>query len=197
MNASRYEQAFADTGAVVTVGEIRLPSGRAVVCDPFRCTDAPTLARRVPAGLYGVEVRTVSTASWGCRVALARLVIRPRAHAARLQRAELDGAEDGTCVESGVACFLAAEAREAFGTELRAFYAREEAKYLDVLGRDFTPERSESCAGDGRWVLHRLRATDLDVAMFSSGLGDGAHETFWAQDERGDIAALVTDFGLL
>ena len=47
-------------------------------------------------------------------------------------------------------------------------------------------------------MLHRpLKDLDVNVAVFSSGWGDGFYASYWGEDEAGNVLALVTDFGVL
>ncbi|WP_317615143.1 MULTISPECIES: DUF4241 domain-containing protein [Bacillus] len=34
----------------------------------------------------------------------------------------------------------------------------------------------------------------MDIAMFTTGFGDGMYPSFWGLDENGEPACLVTDF---
>jgi len=46
----------------------------------------------------------------------------------------------------------------------------------------------------GWWAFHQPEGSDLQIAVFTSGLGDNRYETFWGLTDAGDPATLVIDF---
>jgi hypothetical protein len=71
---------------------------------------------------------------------------------------------------------------------------------VDVKARLF--ERSPSGPGPvGRlrkWAdIDRDSKSDLHLIAFSSGCGDGYYASYWGYGDSGEIACLLTDFGLL
>jgi hypothetical protein len=40
-------------------------------------------------------------------------------------------------------------------------------------------------------------STGLNGAIFLSGIGDGAHPSYWGHDDTGEVTCLMTHFGLL
>ena len=47
------------------------------------------------------------------------------------------------------------------------------------------------------WANFLIGSSGLNVAVFSSGVGDGLYESLWGLDANDEPACLVTDFGLL
>ncbi|MCY7694917.1 DUF4241 domain-containing protein [Bacillus altitudinis] len=43
------------------------------------------------------------------------------------------------------------------------------------------------------WLVTRFH-DKVDIAMFTTGFGDGMYPSFWGLDENGELACLVTDF---
>jgi hypothetical protein len=104
-------------------------------------------------------------------------------------------------VDSGIACYMDDVTRTAFAEVLTNYYRTNPTGnyYTDVLNAEF--KASGSDADDpfdlGKWNLHRVPGTELNVAMFASGLGDGWYSSWWGLGESGDVVSLVTDFGLM
>ena len=70
--------------------------------------------------------------------------------------------------------------------------------YTDVLGPEMEKSADPSDPADpGRWAVHRVPGSELEVAVFAAGLGDGAYRSWWGLGAGGQAVSLVTDFGLL
>jgi hypothetical protein len=46
-------------------------------------------------------------------------------------------------------------------------------------------------------VLHQVPGSGLQVAIFTTGLGDGWYASWWGLDRDGEVTSLVTDFSLI
>jgi hypothetical protein len=201
MDHQRYERAFARHSELLTIGKLALPSGRVVACDPFFCSDARSFARAIPRGDYAVQIRRSTSAEWGARIGLARLLVRPNEPIASFEPAVRGPGDAGRFfVESGLASYMDEATRAAF-TELLATYYVENPQgnyYTDILEPEFRKSAVEQAnpLTPGDWNLHRLPGTNLDVAMFACGLGDSAYQSWWGLGASGGVVALVTDFGL-
>ncbi len=179
-------------------GELGLPTGRLVACDPDRMQGGFPLApfaRAVPPGRYPVRVCVARFPAGGRRVALAVLMISGR-RPVRFEpafRADDDPAtfEDGEFpahgVDTGTSCFADARTVEALAARCR------DRAYL----RDVFP----GLFGMQTGTFWREDAVDADAGLnviaFPSGFGDGAYASYWGFDALGEPACLVTDFGLL
>lgn len=197
----QYENLFAPEADLLTIGKVTLPTGRVVVCDPFFCGDATCLSREVPPGEYDVQLRNLAS-ELGQRIALARLVIRPNESATSFEMATYGADDSGHFfVNSGLASYMDERTRVAFADLLSDHYRKQSHAnyYDDVLAQEF--KKNAVNVGDpldaGAWNLHRLPGAELNVAIFASGLGDGAYQSWWGLANSGEIVSLVTDFGLL
>jgi hypothetical protein len=202
MRYRELEAAFASLGKVVSIGSLRLPSGRVVACDPFFCASALDLFRTVAAGAYPVELLLVEGEHWGRRVGAARLVIKSGKRAADFEVASYNPYEgNGYPVDSGLGSFMDDVTAKAFAREMAEFDRLTPGGnyYRDVLAAEFREQSADhgNPRDIGKWNLHVLNGSDLNVAMFASGLGDGFYESFWGLDEWGEATSLVTDFGLV
>jgi hypothetical protein len=195
-----YDDTFDELERVL-VGALRLPTGRIVACDPYFCRGVEPIHRAVPPGRYAVELCLAALEDWGRRVALARIVFAAGVRAVRWEPAVTGAGSSTYFVDSGVGSFLDVVARDAFTLELAEHHDRHPDGnfYDDVLKAEY--ERAaggrEGPKVSGVWTLHRVPGIDADVAIFSSGLGDGAFGSHWGLAEDGLPTSLVTDFGVL
>lgn len=74
MNNFICEEAFASIHQVVTIGQLNLPSGRVVACDPYFCSSAVPFSLTVAPGTYEVQLYQINSQEWGQRIALARIL---------------------------------------------------------------------------------------------------------------------------
>jgi len=196
------DEAVAAEGDLVSLGTLPFPTGEIVASDPYRAADARPFARSVYPGDYLLELGRINMDRFGMRVAFARLRLRPDLAVVRHEPATVGSAGWGTYpVDSGLGSFMDERARNDFLAAMARYYERvPDGNYQrDVLG----PELKESSADPnepddpGAWTIHRPPETHSQIAVFSSGLGDGAYESFWGLDESGEPVTLVTDFGLV
>ena len=184
--------------ALVTIGTLHIATGSIVACDPFAGAGAMPFAERIAPGDYPVRLHRVLCGNWGTRVASARLIFQPGATVVTLEAAALEG--DGHAdyfVDSGLGAFMDAVAREELVRVIDAFYqAQPDGNYYtDILAPAFAA--NALAPGDiGDWLMHRLPGTVHNIAMFASGMGDGAYPSYWGRNHHGEIVALVTDFGV-
>ena len=202
MTAAFYKEAFSVSAEVVSIGRLALPSGSIVACDPFFCSSALPFRREVPPGTYEVQLRLVDLPGAGQRVALARIAIDPAAEPAAIEpaRTYLPNAM-GFSVDSGLGSFMDASAIEVFDGIFRNFYANSPQGnyYDDVLAAELKRQSvpSTAAATEGNWAIHELPPSDLNVAIFASGIGDGTYGCFWVLDRSNVIVSLFADFGIV
>lgn len=175
------------------IGSLRLPSGRVVAADAIVEAALPPFARRVVPGRYPVRLAIAHIgAARDQRVALAWVAFA-QAPVARWEPARLEGrpaSEDpaeGSAygVDSGTGSFLSPEAAAPFT-----------ALVLNGFDERVSAPMEATYADTRNWAVVEV-GEGLDVALFSSGYGDGAYASYWGLDEAGAPVLLVTDFGLL
>jgi hypothetical protein len=171
------------------IGDLNLPSGRIVACDPMVEPDLPPFAETVPPGRWPVGV-TIAHAQDDQRIAAAWIRVSaaepvrwtPAQRAGRPQRES-----PAYGVDSGTGGFVSAEGALVFAAQVddesvEAFQSALEAEYV--------PTRE--------WAVVPIAGTDgLNIAAFSSGLGDGSYESFWGYGADGAIVCLLTDFRIV
>ncbi|MGL4967217.1 MAG: DUF4241 domain-containing protein [Inquilinus sp.] len=176
----------------VEIGKLGVPSGRIVACDPFICDGAEAFSRRVPAGKFPVQL-AMAKLPHDERVAFARILFADRP-AVRWEMALRPGQTlqdlqpgyiHGYGVDTGTGAFMDAATR----TSYLAATADEAAtmRLVDAL--------NNAPSGSRAWLLRPYG--HANVAMFSSGWGDGFYASYFGLDSAGRVVALVTDFGVV
>lgn len=195
-----FERAFASDEKVITIGTLGLPSGSVVACDPYFCAGAQPFMRSVKTGESAVQLR-LAKSQLGERIAIARLLIRPDMEPAAFEPATRAGDAGTFSVDSGTASYMDEVTRQAFAEHLAKYYRKnpDGNYYGDVIDAEFRKSSADpNNPGDaGKWALHRIPGTELTVAMFASGLGDGSYNSWWGLSTSGDVVSLLTDFGIL
>ncbi|MEU0007499.1 DUF4241 domain-containing protein [Streptomyces sp. NPDC006314] len=180
-------------------GELDLPTGRVVACDPFvhlGTGDVEPFTVAVAPGRYRVEAAVATLTRPDeppsdrphLRVAAARLVIRDEptttwelALLPGQDPAGLKGDEFfGYGVDAGTGCFYDASAEKAF-PEAR----EDEGPLWDAF------EGSDWSVGPH---LVTSPATGHSLAAFTSGWGDGCYPTWTGRSAAGEVTCFVTDF---
>jgi hypothetical protein len=187
-------------GDVVTVeqhelGMLNLPSGEIIACDPFICGVEPFEVRVKP-GRYPVFIGTAQR-DLGDEVdsivayALLRFndEIPVQWQIATWLGDDLssEGEIFGYGVDMATGCFMDGTAVQV----LEAEFSANGINYMSYLDNQLEK--------NGRmWADVTLdQATDLNVILFTSGFGDGVYASYWGYTANGQIACLVTDFGVL
>ncbi|WP_374979883.1 DUF4241 domain-containing protein [Pseudomonas solani] len=175
------------------IGELELPTGQLVACDPLVSCDGP-FTQAVPKGRYPLQL-AIARIGDDERVAFARIVFAP-GPATRWEMAQVKGQDPNTLapdeffgygVDSGTGGFLDAAA-------LRSYEARRDQEGEAFDERLFA-ELDKTYQHTRSWYL--LPTDAGNVAFFSSGYGDGAYPSYFGYDADGRLVAVVTDFLLL
>lgn len=201
--AALFSQAF-DPGFTVTppdgpitlsrieIGKLGVPSGRIVACDPFICDGTEAFSRRVPVGKFPVQLAIAKLPN-DERMAFARILFADRP-AVRWEMALRPGQTlkdlkpgyiHGYGVDTGTGAFMDAATLAPYLAATASEAATE--RLVDVL--------NAAPVGTRAWLLRPYG--QANVAMFSSGWGDGFYASYFGLDDTGRVVALVTDFGVV
>ena len=180
-------------------GELDLPTGRVVACDPFvylGTGDIEPFTVTVAPGRYRVEaaVATLTRPDEAPsdrphrRVAAARLVVRDEPTvswelALRPGQDPADLGDDefyGYGVDAGTGCFYDAAAEQGFPEA-----EEDEGPLWDAF--------EDSDWSEGPHLI-RSPGTGHTLAAFTSGWGDGAYPTWTGRGADGEVTCFVTDF---
>ena len=179
---------------VTPIGELELPTGEIIACDPLISdTEMPALSRRVKPGRYPVSLLEAQG-----RVAISVLRFKPGTPV-RWELATVPGQDASTLkgdeifgypVDAGLGSFMDKTAMALMSGEQDKLKA-EQNYYDDVLAAEFAPNQD-------RFVMHHpVAGNPLNIAMFWSGWGDGFYPSFLGLDAAGEPLLLMTDFGVL
>jgi Protein of unknown function (DUF4241) len=178
------------------LGELVLPTGQVVACDPFVVSkNEEPFTVRVRPGRYPVSVNVARFDSDDQRVAYSILRLSDAApvrwEMALLPGQSADGLKDdefhGYGVDSGTGCFMDVEA-----ARILAVGSNWENEHHEAL-----EEMNKTYVHTWAWVNTVLDpARSANVVAFSSGYGDGTYPSYWGYDANGQVACLVTDFGV-
>ncbi len=176
-----------------SVGDLMLPSGRLVACDPFVCPEATPFTIPVPTGVFPV---TLSIVDYGDDQRVAFATIRFRSNKPASWQMLTVGDQDlgqlepdnifGYPVDAGTGCFMDPQAG-------RAIVARmtEDQMYFET----FIAEMNKTYRHTWSWF--NLNYGNANLIAFSSGYGDGLYASYGGLDASGEPAVIVTDFGLI
>jgi len=176
------------------IGRLRLPSGRIVAADAMVEPTLPAFDRAVEPGEYPVHLAIAHFRKGGDqRIAAAWLVFSSKAitrwvpsgleATARGQPKPGEAAAYG--VDSGTGSFLSPEAAASMTAQLTDGFAEHIAEQMHAT---YVHTRE--------WAMVELPG-QLNLALFSSGLGDGAYASYWGLAADDQPVVLLTDFGLL
>ncbi|WP_095084018.1 DUF4241 domain-containing protein [Mesorhizobium sophorae] len=179
---------------VTVIGELDLPTGEIVACDPLTTgTDWPALSRKVRPGRYPVSLLEAQG-----RVAAAVLRFRP-GRPFRWELATLPDQDASTLkgnevfgypVDAGLGSFMDKMAMALMSEQQDKLEAKQNY-YDDVLAAEFAPNQD-------RFAMHHpVVGNPLNIAMFWSGWGDGIYPSFWGLSAAGEPLLLMTDFEVL
>jgi hypothetical protein len=180
-----------------SVGNLELPTGRLIACDPLDHPDSDPFAHRLPPGSYPVKL-VVADMRDETHLAYAIIELGDQP-ARRWQLALAEGEEapkkegegEGYQVLSSVGCFM------------DAAVAQRLVNYWEVV----TEEEDDELLRDLRGQLRKQRkwgagyanigAAQLGANIIAFEAGEGYFPTYLGFDEQGHLTRVVTDFQVL
>ncbi len=180
---------------VKPAGDLKVTSGRVVACDPLVSPDVEPFDRRVPAGAFPVLLSVAHFEDGDRRVAgaMLRFAERPAASWEMALRSgeEMSALDEGEVfgypVDSDTGCFMDAETARLVLSNV------DEEDFADAL----VGEMDKTYEDTWSWANVEVdAAAGHNVAVFSTGVGDGLYASYFGLDEAGEVVCLVTDFSL-
>ncbi|HEY0667387.1 MAG TPA: DUF4241 domain-containing protein [Sphingobacteriaceae bacterium] len=175
------------------IGFLSMKEGNVIACDPFLFYENKPFEEKFPVGKFPVEL-AIAKINDDERIGFARVKFTSSlpvnwSIAVTIAQDASDLADAdilGYGVDSGAGCFMDTSGANRY----LEFLKSKEDNYLRVI------EDMEKNYCDTRsWLLWEMAGDN--VAMFSSGWGDGLYATYIGYDDHGAICRLVTDFNLL
>ncbi|OBQ63444.1 DUF4241 domain-containing protein [Mesorhizobium erdmanii] len=170
--------------SAITIGELELPTGEIVACDPLITgLSRPAFSRKVKPGRYPVTLLQAQ----GC-VAAAVLRFSP-----------------GLPMRWELATFVPDRA-PVYKSEFLEFIVDDAvASFMDKSVLTLMSDQQElddyladvACTIDRFCIDSPIEGNPLNVAMFDTGYGDGSYRSFWGLNAAGEPLLLMTDFEVL
>lgn len=187
-----------DTWYDIEIGKINLTTGTVLACDPFLCAVAVPFIHYVDAGHYPVFLDVLNLETLGKRVSSAKIVFDDAVQPDFFVEAVMQDGRNRYPVDAGFACFMDEKARQLLVRVMRDFYASNPNGnyYSDIIEKELRADLpGQSVQGvQGLWAMQQLPDSDLNVALFRSGLGDGWYHSYWGIYDGNRIVSLITDF---
>ena len=200
-----------EDGAVVTglgydiliqrrsLGELALPSGRLVACDPLTHPGTDPFDIELSPGNYPLKL-VIAQLRDETRVAYVILEIQPQEASIWRMATVPDGEEErlgpgehGYAVVSGLACLMDQETATRL-IEYSEIVMYDEDEIAPMLHAQLRKSQRQgwTCASLGHPYLGRG-----NMALFTAGYGEGLYRTYVGRDAQGEITRIVTDFEVL
>lgn len=176
-----------------SVGDLFLPTGHLVACDPLVCPEAEPFAISLPPGAYPV-VLSIADMGKDQRVAFAtihlgqgvptnwKMMTVADQDISKLKPEEFFGYG----VDSGTGCFM----DRATGKTLEEMMSKNQTFFETI-----DEEMDETYRHTWSWL--NMKFGDANLIAFSSGYGDGAYATYAGFASNGEITVIVTDFSVI
>jgi hypothetical protein len=198
-NAFKHNYSYIDEENIVynfnckEIGKLNIVDGKIIACDPFLFNDDKPFNTLFPIGKFPIEL-AIADIDDDERVGFSRIKfsekepIRWEMAVTKGQDASklADGEIFGYGVDSGTGCFMDTSGCKKFSEYL----SQKQDNYNNVID-----EMENTYKHTRSWLIWDREG--FNVAMFSTGWGDGYYATYIAYDSDNIICRLVTDFGLL
>ena len=171
------------------IGELHLPSGRLVACDPAFGEENPFEVALNP-GRYPV-ILSIADLKGDKRVTCAMIQVKTETPVtwkpAPRQGDKLDS-RPGYGVDSATGCFMDETTAVIWRRQV------EKAEFNDAVTDQMEEGYGDVCCW-GNITLDTAEGR-VNAVIFSTGYGDGYYRSYWGYTADGEVACLVADFGV-
>lgn len=186
------------------IGSLNLKTGEIIANDPLTLFEDDTFLETVELGEYPVSVFVLNLHQNGDkRVALAAIYFSDK-EAKSWKMATIDPDQDvlslgedqifGYGVDSGLGGFMD-KAAMVYLTDLELDSPK---AYEKLIFDDIPLKLNEDYVDTYNAIIYKLdEKENINMALFSSGFGDGAYASYYGYDENDKVCCLVTDFNIL
>jgi hypothetical protein len=211
------------TSDVFQAGDLVLPSGRIIACDPgwLWCKDVDPFTRTVPPGRYPVLLSVVDSGRTACAMVKFcsespvrwEMALRPGEDLAELRRNQFFGYG----VDAGMGCFVDAQVVERRSDEElqglvdraieQRFKLNDWLAAQDLVTQLTYPSQQIVDPSGFNLTLDPDNLPTFNLTLdpdtggnaiaFGSGDGDGSYASYWGFTADDELACLVTDFKVL
>ncbi len=193
------------------LGELSLPTGKLIACDPLGTLgwpgrQIPPFAPQLPKGVFPVTVSVAQQPQLGPCLMAARVEFS-RKKAVRYQLAMRPGEEPGMLeegevfgfpVDSGLACFCDASLEEDAGRAMERWRTDHPEKlyeeyFAPLFERSYQRAPAHQRPG-GDWLNWRIPGGRGNAVLFASGFGEGYYPVYFGLDSARSICCAVAVF---
>lgn len=177
------------------IGDLFIPSGRVLACDPIHMYDLDPFTREIAPGRYPITLGVAEERAGGTkRVVYSMIRLRDEAPVewdlAKKARPSFDAHEDVEVHGFGVDVGLGSYMDLGAGNLLRQRMDADDGFHNDIF------EAVEE--NEPEWANIVIDpTTGLNIVVFETGSGDGMFLSYWGYNDTGHIVCLVTDFGII
>jgi hypothetical protein len=174
--------------SLIDIGKIKIETGKIIACDPIVMNEAIAFTQKFPLGQFSVQLAMAKIEN-DERVAFSRILFSDKPvekWSFALQPGQnLIELKDTTIycygVDAGTGIFIDSAVNKVFTS----------FKY-NTWENVFVKKAEES---NYTGYIHNFGAHN--IAIFSTGYGDGCYSTYIGFDKSGNVCRLLTDFGLI
>lgn len=172
------------------IGDLLLPTGRLVACDPVAYPETEPFSMVLPTGRFPVSL-SVATIADDQRVAFAIIEFRKqeavRWEALVMETSRGNEGSFGFGVDSGVAGFI----DQSVVAAMKAKEMEDEGSFYGAMDAEMKKTEVPT------WSWLNVPFGCGNLVAFSSGYGDGEYVTYAGFEPSGTVAVVVTDFGVV
>ena len=177
-----------------SIGDIDIPSGKLLVCDPFLIWESRPFDKVFPRGRFPVQL-SIMRINDDERTAFARIKFSDMP-VEKWEVATENGPstipmsadpEQGYGVEGGIAVFIDSLPAQ--------YFVSETSESMRKLGDVFIGNPNEKTFSTWSYLVQQ--AGQYNFASFSTGYGDGFYSCFIGYDKNGNVCRLLTDFKMV
>ncbi len=190
------------TIGLLEIGTLHLPTGEVIATDPFTEPERKPFSLKVKPGDYPVTLSLARDTNSAYATIAAASIAFSRKKPIKWALATIPGQDPallkqdeifGYPVDSGTGSFLSPPSAQALRARFDALPGLPNIPYIRQIS-----DEMEKNASTGMWTNLPLDSEGrLNALLFSSGYGDGAYASYWGYDDEGNVACLLTDFGVV
>ncbi|WP_153798783.1 DUF4241 domain-containing protein [Foetidibacter luteolus] len=177
----------------VDIGKLNVANGQIIACDPFLFNDDKPFDTVFPIGHFPIEL-AIACIDDDERIGFSRIKFSDKSPvrwtiAVTVDQDATKLSDDeifGYGVDSGTGCFM-----DTSGAEKYSDYLNQKEDNFNVV----IDEMEATYKHTRSWLI--WDRDGFNVAMYSTGWGDGLYATYIGYDSENSICRLVSDFGLL
>jgi len=189
------------------IGDLLLPTGELVACDPFVFSDGKPFSQLFPRGVFPV-ILSIAQIATDQRVAFATVKFRETPPVAWEMLTigdqdiskRKDGKLFGYSVDAATGCFMDQSAERALDDlmaeqDMLFFETVTAEKEQETFFDTMTAEMDKTYRPTWSWL--DMSFGDTNLIAFSSGYGDGLYATYAGFGSDGAVSVAVTDFSVI